>query len=207
MKDLYVVGTGSQARYVIEICHTHNIKGLVDILNKDNVGKTINGVKVICHLDDITTHVQTGSDVVIAIGDSRKKEDIACILEKAGYQFATIISQSAYISKFVNIGKGSIICQNAIVQPNTNIGNHVIIHAGCVIEHDNVIGDFANIAPAAATTGNVQIGKGTYVYTGAVIVPKVKIGEYAVIGAGAVVLNDVPDNAVVVGNPAKPIKK
>lgn len=208
MKNLYIIGTGSQARYVIDICQTHKVKGLVDIINKENIGKVINEVKVVCHLDDIADHVPVKSDteVIVAFGDNKKKEEIVERLSKIGYNFATVISNISYVSKFAKVGKGSIICQNVTIQPNSIIGNHVIVHAGSVIEHDNVLGDFSNIAPGVKTGGNVEIGKGSYVYTGAVIIPKVKIGKYSIVGAGTVVLKNVDDNSTVVGNPAKKIK-
>jgi acetyltransferase EpsM len=50
------------------------------------------------------------------------------------------------------------------------------------------------------------VGEGTQVGTGASIIPGVKIGKWASIGAGAVIVEDVPDFAVVVGNPGKIIK-
>ena len=52
----------------------------------------------------------------------------------------------------------------------------------------------------------VTIKKNAWICIGAIICPGVTIGENAVVGAGAVVTKDVPDNAVVAGNPAKIIK-
>jgi acetyltransferase-like isoleucine patch superfamily enzyme len=52
----------------------------------------------------------------------------------------------------------------------------------------------------------VKIGDGTNIGLGAMVMPGVTIGRLAVIGAGAVVTRDVPDNAVVVGNPARVIR-
>ena len=66
--------------------------------------------------------------------------------------------------------------------------------------------DFVHIAPNTVITGNVNIGEGTQVGTGAAVIPGVKIGKWASIGAGAVIIEDVPDFAVVVGNPGKIIK-
>ncbi len=208
MKDLYIIGTGSQARYVIDICETHKIKGLVDILNKENIDKIINEVKIICHLDDILEYVpvKKDSEVIVAFGDNKKKEEIVGKLLDLGYNFATVISKSSYVSRFAKIGKGVIICQNVTIQPNTVIGDHVIVHAGSVIEHDNILRDFSNIAPGVKFGGCVEIGKGAYVYTGAVVIPKIKIGNYAVVGAGSVVLKNVEDNSKVFGVPAKKIK-
>jgi acetyltransferase-like isoleucine patch superfamily enzyme len=54
--------------------------------------------------------------------------------------------------------------------------------------------------------GNVTVGEGSHVGIGASVIQGVVIGKWTVIGAGAVVLNDVPDYAVVVGNPGKIIK-
>ena len=52
----------------------------------------------------------------------------------------------------------------------------------------------------------VLIKKGAWIGAGATILAGISIGKYAVVGAGAVVTKDVPDYAVVVGNPAKVIK-
>ena len=54
--------------------------------------------------------------------------------------------------------------------------------------------------------GNIKVKKGVHIGLGAQIVQGVVIGENAIIGAGAVILKDVPDNAVMVGNPAKVLK-
>lgn len=52
----------------------------------------------------------------------------------------------------------------------------------------------------------VRIKKGAWIGAAAIILPGVVIGENSVVGAGAVVTKDVPDNAIVAGNPAKLIK-
>lgn len=52
----------------------------------------------------------------------------------------------------------------------------------------------------------MSIGEGTHVGIGAIIIQGLKIGKWATIGAGTVVLDDIPDYAVVVGNPGKVIK-
>lgn len=52
----------------------------------------------------------------------------------------------------------------------------------------------------------IRIQKGAWIGANAVILAGVSVGKYAIVGAGAVVTKDVPDYAVVVGNPAKVIK-
>lgn len=57
------------------------------------------------------------------------------------------------------------------------------------------------------TVEAVRIGKNAWIGAGATILPGVTIRENAIVGAGSVVTKDVEANTIVVGNPAKPIKK
>lgn len=57
------------------------------------------------------------------------------------------------------------------------------------------------------TVEDVRICKNAWIGAGATILPGVTIGENAIVGAGSVVTKDVEANTIVVGNPAKPIKK
>jgi len=50
------------------------------------------------------------------------------------------------------------------------------------------------------------IGRYSWIGAGAIVIQGIKIGENVTIGAGSVVINDIPDNTIVVGNPAKIIK-
>ena len=52
----------------------------------------------------------------------------------------------------------------------------------------------------------VEVGTGSHIGAGAVVIPEIKIGKWCIIGAGTVVIKDVPDYAVVVGNPGKVIR-
>jgi maltose O-acetyltransferase len=53
--------------------------------------------------------------------------------------------------------------------------------------------------------GLVKIGNNVFIGAGSIILPNVKIGNNVIIGAGCVVTRDVPENSLVVGNPAKVI--
>jgi acetyltransferase-like isoleucine patch superfamily enzyme len=52
----------------------------------------------------------------------------------------------------------------------------------------------------------VHVGRNADIYTGATVIPRIRIGAGSIVGAGAVVIEDVPENAVVVGNPARVIR-
>jgi acetyltransferase-like isoleucine patch superfamily enzyme len=88
----------------------------------------------------------------------------------------------------------------------SEFGEFVLINRGAGIGHHARFGRFVSIGPGAVIGGQVTIGKGTVVGAGAVVLPTISIGENSVVGAGAVVTREVPDRAVVVGNPAQVIK-
>nr|WP_046743543.1 acetyltransferase [Kordia zhangzhouensis] len=141
--------------------------------------------------------------ILISIGNNKIRKAISTRIEN---EFATLIHQKAVVSQSAIIGEGTVVLGGAIINADANIGKHVIINTAAIIEHDCHIENYVHISPNATITGNVRIGEGTHIGAGATIIPNVTIGKWATIGAGAVIIKDVPDYAVVVGNPGK-IKK
>jgi sugar O-acyltransferase (sialic acid O-acetyltransferase NeuD family) len=139
---------------------------------------------------------------IVAIGDNAVRKLVAGRTEHA---FMNAIHPSVILSSFATMGVGNMILHGVIVQASTRIGNHVIVNTGARVDHDNVIGDFVHIAPGAVLCGTVEVGEGTLIGAGATVLPGKKIGSWAVIGAGAVVVRDVPDRAIVAGNPGRVI--
>lgn len=142
-------------------------------------------------------------EVVITIGDNTLRNKIA---KKVRHSFGIVVAESAEISPSAQVGEGSQILQGAIVQAASIIGKHSIINTGASVDHDCKIGDFCHIAPQTTLCGNVTVGEGTLIGAGSVVVPGITIGKWCTIGAGTVVINDIPDYATVVGNPARVIK-
>jgi|GEM_PF-430188 len=60
--------------------------------------------------------------------------------------------------------------------------------------------------PAFKTTGKVKIGENAFIGANSIILPNVAVGKNAIVGAGSVVTEDVPENTIVAGNPARKIK-
>lgn len=116
------------------------------------------------------------------------------------------------------IGKGCNIGQNVVVSPGVELGNNVkiqnnvSIYTGVKCEDDVFLGPsmvFTNVInPRSAVNRRDQysetiVKKGASIGANATIVCGNNIGKYALIGAGAVVTKNVPDFALLVGNPAK----
>lgn len=122
------------------------------------------------------------------------------------------VGDGTKIGTFVEIQK------NAKVGKNCKISSHTFICEGVIIDDEVFIGHgvtFINdIYPRATVDGQLQteadwiveptlVKKGASIGSGATILANVTIGENAIVGAGSVVTKNVPDSAIVAGNPAK----
>jgi sugar O-acyltransferase (sialic acid O-acetyltransferase NeuD family) len=102
-----------------------------------------------------------------------------------------------------SVGPGAYIQEKVVIQANVRFGSNCSVHIGCMIAHDVSIGHSSFVSFSVAVAGEVEIGDGVFVGANATIIPRIKIGKFATVGAGSVVIRDVPDYAVVVGNPAR----
>ncbi|NMH29497.1 acetyltransferase [Flavobacterium silvaticum] len=189
-------GAGGHGKVILDIFEANNIQIQAVIDDNASISEVL-GVPVIHKIPD------ENCPVLISIGNNKTRKNIAEVL---GCDFSTAIHPSAIISKHVTIGEGTAVMAGVIINPDSVIGKHCIINTGAILEHDNTIGDFAHISPGAVLAGNVSIGQGTHIGTNVSVIPNVKIGKWATIGAGSVIISDVPDHAVVVGNPGRIIK-
>ena len=116
------------------------------------------------------------------------------------------------IGENCNIGQNVVISPEVILGKNVKVQNNVSIYTGVVCDDDVFLGPsmvFTNVVnPRSAVNrrgqySKTQVMKGASIGANATIICGHAIGRYAFIGAGAVVTKEVPDYALVVGNPAR----
>jgi acetyltransferase-like isoleucine patch superfamily enzyme len=121
-----------------------------------------------------------------------------------------------HILNGAKIGKNCNICDHCYIEYNVTIGNNVTIKSGIYIWEGVHIADDVFLGPNVVFTNDLrprskkyvktletQIEKGASIGANSTILAGVRIGKYAMAGIGSVITRDVPDYALVFGNPAR----
>nr|MDO8110722.1 acyltransferase [Candidatus Sigynarchaeota archaeon] len=130
---------------------------------------------------------------------------------------SVFVGDYASIRESTTVGENTIIGRNVTVECDTKIGKSCKIQTGAHITGECVVGDNVFIGPEVCTTNDSYMalvdvpmqgpvfGDGCVVGANSTIVPGIHIGKKAVIGAGSVIFQNVPDEEVWMGNPAKKV--
>ena len=124
------------------------------------------------------------------------------------------IMPNCTIGENCNIGQNVVVSPEVVLGRNVKVQNNVSIYTGVICEDDVFLGPsmvFTNVTnPRSGVNrrgqySKTRVKKGASIGANATIVCGHDIGEYAFIGAGAVVTKNVPNYALLVGNPARQI--
>lgn len=132
----------------------------------------------------------------------------------------TRIWQFSIVFEGAVIGENCNICAHTLIESDVRLGNNVTVKSGVFLWDGTRIEDNVFIGPNATFTNDlmpkskvypdyfsgITVKQGASIGANATLLPGITIGRYAMIGAGAVVTRDVPERAVVVGNPATIIR-
>lgn len=124
------------------------------------------------------------------------------------------IEPGAIIREQVEIGDNAVIMMGAVINIGAVVGAGAMIDMGAILGGRATVGKNCHIGAGAVLAGVIEpasatpvvIEDGVLVGANAVVIEGVHVGKNAVVAAGAVVIQDVPENAVVAGCPARVIK-
>lgn len=199
--NVYLIGASGHSKVIADIIESVNsvVLGAFDMDTN---------IKQMLHFEVIQQPAPgewpEDGNYVIAVGNNKARKKIA--ESNVDLIYTAALHRTAIISLHTVIGEGTVAMAGTVINAGTVVGKHAILNTNCSIDHDCIIEDYVHISPNAALAGNVQVGEGTHVGIGVSVVQGIKLGRWATIGAGAVIIRDVPDFAVVVGNPGRIIK-
>lgn len=149
----------------------------------------------------------------------------ADVADSATIGEGTRIWNQVQVRERARIGRNCILGKNVYVDFEVGIGDNVKLQNGAQIFHGVTLESGVFIGPGAILTndklpraitpdgqlkrdddwkvGHTTVAYGASIGAGAIILPDIQIGRFALVGAGAVVTRDVPEHALVAGNPAR----
>ena len=133
----------------------------------------------------------------------------------------TIIGDQAQVRERSTIGAGTVIGRGSAVEFDVRVGNRVLIQSGVYVTAGAVVEDDVFLGPGVMTTNDDTMGRhaprvalqgpvfrrACRVGGGVVLVPGVEVGEEAFVAAGAIVTRDVAPRDVVMGVPARVVRR
>ena len=204
LKKIIIVGAFHEIVELSELCDKE-IVGIIDN-NKSDKFMSYNILGTDEDAEQIFKN-NRGIPLILTPDMPSLRRDLFKYYMNIGFQFTNLISPDATISKSAKIGEGNVIQSCVNISSKVILGKFVKLNSMSNVMHDVIVGDFSTIAPNAVILGKVNIGKLSYIGSNSTILPEKNIGSGAIIGAGAVITKDVVKNTVVVGNPARFLKK
>ena len=145
----------------------------------------------------------------------------AVVLAGARIEADVILGDQSFVRERSSIGAGSVIGRGSVVDPDVAVGERVRVQTNVYLTGATVVEDDVFVGPCVCTTNDDTMSRHGPEYAlrgatlrracrvggGSVLVPGVEIGEEAFVGAGAVVTRDVPPRTLVVGSPARELRR
>jgi sugar O-acyltransferase (sialic acid O-acetyltransferase NeuD family) len=202
-EPLIIVGAGGHAR---ETAYAFLLSAPADrfigFLDDRATGCTPEGWPVLGSIDSARSHLR--ARFLVAINDPRTRRTVVGRLQHLGVdRWGQVLHPDLRLHATVRLGVGCSILGGCQLTTTIRIGNHCILNRGSQVSHDCTIADWCSLNPGACVAGNVQVGAGCELGSMCSIRQGTIIGSGCTIGMGSVVVADVPDHAVVAGNPAR----
>lgn len=207
-KTISILGSGTYGEVILELAVQLGYKVRYfydDDLTK--IGEKCGNIVVKDTISNLLSLELRDQQYVIAIGNNLIRSRIAKKLKEKGAFLITLIHPRAELCTSSKIGEGCIIHANSFVWSKCVIDSFSIISPGVVIAHHTKIGECSFVSAGSNVGAGIEVNELSFIGIGSTLMTGVKtIGRNSYIGAGSVIIKDVPDNAVVVGNPGRIIK-
>lgn len=186
---LILIGGGGHCASCIDVIEQAGQFDIAGIVDKDVTSDSMLGYPIVGNDDDLQALRSSYDYALITIGQIRSPAIRIKLFEYAkllGFNFPTIISPRAYVSKNAVIGEGTVVMHDALINARANVGANCIINTKALIEHDAIVEDNCHVSTGAVINGSTLIRQGTFVGSNAVTKESVQSKENDFIKAGSV---------------------
>jgi len=209
MNPVVGLGAGGHAKVVMDIIQLQNSYEVIGLLdpNEELWQSAVLGVPVLGS-DDLLLEIHRRGihHAFIGLGgtgDMQPRRRLYELARQHGFEIISAIHPRATVANSSMVGPGATIMAGAVINAGAKLGEDVIVNTGAIVEHDCQIGNHVHIATGARLASAVMVSDNSHIGLGASIRQCIQIGRNVIVGAGAVVIEDVSDNVVVVGVPAR----
>jgi sugar O-acyltransferase (sialic acid O-acetyltransferase NeuD family) len=187
----------------VELCELANVE-IVGIIDTIESGMFM-GYNVLGSDGDAASLVKAYRQYPLLITPDKPalRRKLAQFYTSLGFEFFSLISPHAIVSRSAKIGTGVIIQSGVNISASVTLADFVKVNSCANIMHDCTVGGYSTIAPNAVLLGRVEVGEESYIGSNSTVLPNRSVGNSVMIGAGAVVTKNIDDNAVAIGNPAR----
>lgn len=171
-------------------------------------GLTINGVEVVSINHALKAEQEMESHFIIAHGLPSVRQELFTKFKEFGFdrKLVSIVSERASIADSAKIGKGSIIFAGALLSVDVVVEENVVINANSILGHDVRVNKHSVISSMVNIGGNSVVEESCFLGMGSSIKERIVLHAKSTVGMGSVVFKTVPNNSLVLGNPARVIK-
>lgn len=209
MKNCVIVGAGTYGQVYVEyLKEIYNVKGFFDS-NPKFKGQQVSGYPVLGCVSRIEQYMKKHEDtsIFVPLGNNNRRVELLKKFKDLGYNLPSFIHKSSSLPENVVLGRSVYILPSTSIMPYTKIGDYTMISMGVNIAHHVDIGEGCFFSQGCNIGASIKIAKNAYFGMGVAVMTGVKkIGAGSLMGVGTVIIRNVPDKAVMIGNPGKVLK-
>ncbi len=207
MEKCVIYGAGTYGEvYASYLKDQYNVLGFID----DNpllIGKKVSKYPILGNSEFLFSKLDRTISVFVPIGNNQIRVSLLEKINQEGFSTPSFIHSETLIHHSVSIGNGVYILPSTNIMPFTSISDYSMISMGVNIAHHVIIEKGCFFSQGVNIGASINIKEQAYFGIGSILMTGVSnVGKKTMIGAGAVIIKDVPDGAVVVGNPGRIIR-
>ncbi|MCF7911490.1 MAG: NeuD/PglB/VioB family sugar acetyltransferase [Candidatus Cloacimonetes bacterium] len=217
MKDNIIIiggeGNGSVIADAITDAHLRGSTSarIYGFLNdRMNKGDLIAGYPVLGSLADVQFYLKQDCRFVYAIyriDGQKQRIELFRNLKISEDSMLTFIHPLAYVAPSARIGQGVIIMPQVSVSAEAVIGDCCLLMVHATIGHNTVLGSHCHLAAQSCLSSHVTLEEGVHIGLNATVREHLTLKKNSTLGMGSVLLNDICEQDIWAGNPARFIRK